>query len=74
MNLWKSWKQYSISLNMVEAEYIVACSSSSESIWIQKLLIGLFNLEMESTVIFCDSQSCIKLTKNPVFHDKSKKI
>jgi hypothetical protein len=25
-------------------------------------------------VVHCDNQSCIKLTKNPVFHDRSKHI
>ena len=27
---------------------------------------------MDATDIYCDNQSCIKLTKNTVFHDKSK--
>ena len=26
------------------------------------------------TCIFCDNQNCVKLSKNPVFHDKSKHI
>lgn len=26
------------------------------------------------TCIYCDNQSCIKLSENPVFHDKSKHI
>jgi hypothetical protein len=34
----------------------------------------LFDLEMRETVIRCDNQSCIKMTENPVFHDKSKHI
>ena len=25
-------------------------------------------------MIYCDNQSCIKLTKNPVFHDRTKHI
>jgi hypothetical protein len=25
-------------------------------------------------VIYCDNQSCIKLSENPVFHDRSKHI
>ena len=29
---------------------------------------------MDTTVILCDNQSCIKMTENPVFHDKSKHI
>ena len=31
-------------------------------------------MEMRATVILCDNQSCIKMTENPVFHDKSKHI
>ena len=27
---------------------------------------------MEETLILCDNQSCIKMTENPVLHDKSK--
>ena len=35
---------------------------------------SLFNLELDTTVILCDNQSCIKMTENPLFHDKSKHI
>jgi hypothetical protein len=52
---WQSRKQSSIGLNMVEAEYIAACSASCESLWIRKLLTGLFDLEMEATMILCDN-------------------
>jgi hypothetical protein len=31
-------------------------------------------MDMEATMILCDNQSCIKMTKNHVFHDKSKHI
>ena len=37
-------------------------------------MTGLFNLEMEATMILCDNQSCIKMTENHVLHDKSKHI
>ena len=30
-----------------------------EAIWLQKLLTGLFDLEMRATTILCDNQSCI---------------
>jgi hypothetical protein len=55
-------------------KYIVACSTSCEAIWIQNLLTCLFDLDMEATMILCDNQSCIKMTENLVFHDKSKHI
>ena len=71
---WFSKKQSSVSLSTAEAEYIAACSASCEAIWLQKLMSSLFNLELDTTVILCDNQSCLKMTENPVFHDKSKHI
>jgi hypothetical protein len=50
------------------------CSASHEAIWFRKLLTGLFDLEMEATIILCDNQSCIKMIENLVFHDKSNNI
>ena len=38
------------------------------------MLFGLFGQGLRHSVIYCDKQSCIKLTKNLVFHDKSKHI
>ena len=29
---------------------------------------------MDATVILCDNQSCMKMTENPMFHDKTKNI
>ena len=29
---------------------------------------------MDPTVILCDNQSCMKMTENPLFHDKTKHI
>jgi hypothetical protein len=69
---WQSRKQSSIALSTAEAEYIAACSASWEAICLRKLLIGLFDLEMRETAILCDNQSCIKMTENPMFHDRSK--
>ena len=31
-------------------------------------------MQLRPTVIYCDNQSCIKLSENPVFHDRSKHI
>ena len=71
---WFSRKQSSVDLSIVEAEYIATCYASCEAIWLRKLMSGLFNLELDTTVILCDNQSCIKMTENPVFHDRSKQI
>ena len=71
---WLNRKQTNVALNKTKAEYIAACSSCSEIVWIQKLLIGMFDLELDATCIFCDNQRCINLYENPVFHEKSKNI
>ena len=67
---WFSKKQPSVSLNTIEAENIASCSTSCEAIWIQKLMSGLYDIELDTTVILCDNHSYIKMTKNLVFHDK----
>jgi hypothetical protein len=74
MTSWQSRKQSSIALSTTKAEYIAACSASFEAIWLWKLLRGLFDLEMEATMILCDNRNCIKMMENPMFHDKSKHI
>ena len=71
---WFRRKQSSVSLSMAEVEYIETCFASCEAIWLWKLMTGLFNLELDTTMILCDNESCIKMTENPVFHDKSKHI
>ena len=67
---WFSRKQSSIALSKNEAEYKAACSASCEAMWLKKVMSGL----LDTTVILCDNQSCIKMMENPVFHDKSKHI
>jgi hypothetical protein len=71
---WCSRKQSSVSLSTAEAEYIALSVAFREVVWLHKLLTNLFDHEMDSTIIHCDNQSCVKLSENPVFHEKSKHI
>jgi hypothetical protein len=71
---WFSRKQKSVALSSAKAEYMAASQASCEALWLRKMLIGLFGVQLRPTVIFCDNQSCIKLSENPVFHDRSKHI
>ena len=61
-------------LNKTEAVYVAACSANCEAVWLRKLLSNLFDLKLDATCIYCDNQSYVKLSENPVFHDKSKHI
>jgi hypothetical protein len=63
-----------MALSSVETEYMVASLAACEARWLRKFLLGLFEQELEATVIHCDNKSCIKLSENPVFHDRSKHI
>ena len=63
-----------MALSTAKSKYVVACSASCEVVWLRKLLCDLFDLHLDATCIYCDNQSSIKLTENPVFHDKSKNI
>ena len=67
-------KQSYVALITAKVEYVAACSASCEEVWLRKLLSDLFDLKLDATCIYCDNQSCVKLSENPVFHDKSKHI
>ena len=71
---WYSRKQRSVTLSSVEAEYMAASQVACEAIWMRKILVGLFGFHLDPTVIHCDNKSCIKLSINYVFHDRSKHI
>lgn len=71
---WCSEKQKSVALSSIEAKYMATIIAACEAIWLQKLLVSLFRQRMEATNVYCDNQSCIKLSENPRFHDMSKNI
>ena len=68
---WFSRNKSYVVLSIAKAEYVAACSTTCEVVWLRKLLSDLFDLQMDAT---CDNQSCVKLSENSVFHDKSKHI
>eukprot|EP00253_Pinus_taeda_P003785 PITA_03785 len=71
---WYIRKQRSLALISAEAEYMVASLAACEAIWMRKILVGLFESHLDPNVIYYDNQSCIKLSANTVFHDRSKHI
>ena len=52
---WFIRKQSSVSLSIAEVEYIAACSSSCEAIWLRKLRSSTFYLELDTMMILCDN-------------------
>ena len=58
-----------MALSTAEAEYIAASMACCEVVWLRKLFSELFGHVLGTTVILCDNQSGIRLSKNLVFHD-----
>ena len=67
-------KQRSVALISVEVEHMVAIQATYEAIYMRKIMIGFFGSHLDPIVINCDNQSCIKISVNLVFHDRSKHI
>ena len=44
-----------------------------EAIWLRGL-VGDLGLKQETTSVFCDNQSAIHLTKNQMYHERTKHI
>lgn len=71
---WSSKKQQVVALSTAEAEYIAAASCACQAVWLRRILAELHHEQIAPTTIFCDNKSAIALTKNPVFHGRSKHI
>ncbi|KAH9771354.1 Integrase catalytic domain-containing protein [Citrus sinensis] len=70
---WKSTLQSTVALSTTEAEYMAITEAVKEAIWLQGLLENL-GLTQEHINVYCDSQSAIHLTKNQVYHARTKHI
>ena len=68
---WKSTLRPTITLSTTEAEYMVITEAMKKVIWLRSF-VGNFGLHQEETIIFCDSQSAIQLTKNHMYHERKK--
>ena len=70
---WCSTKQEIVALSSCEAEFMAATEAAKQGIWLQKLL-GEITSDSKKALIRIDNKSAISLTKNPVFHGRSKHI
>jgi len=70
---WSSRLQPTVAASTTEAEYIAAASTAKEALWLRKLLKDL-HFNIDTIAINADSQSAIKLIKNPIVSLRSKHI
>jgi len=67
-------KQTVVALSYTEAEYIALCAAGCQALWLRWMLKELKYSQEKETVLYCDNNSAIALSKNPVFHGRSKHI
>lgn len=72
---WASKLQRTVSTSTTEAEYLALMYNAKEAVWIAELLYEVgYTEKPECLQIYCDNKATIELTKNPVFHAKTKHI
>ena len=71
-----SWRATLLSIvacSTTDAEYMAICETCKEVIWLKGLYTEICG-DSSCPTIFSDSQSAIYLTKNPMYHERTKHI
>eukprot|EP00253_Pinus_taeda_P015147 PITA_15147 len=71
---WASKKQSIVALSIAEAKYVAATVAACQAVWMRRMLMSLGQEQAKETMIFCDNSSAIALSKNSVFHKRTKHI
>ena len=70
---WRETLQSVVSQSTTEAEYMAIAEACKESVWLKGLYAELCG-DNSCITLFCDSQSVIYLTKDHMFHERTKHI
>lgn len=71
---WSSKKQATSALSSAEANCIAVTSATYEAVWLRRIPDDLQQDNKEPTTLFYDNMSTIEMTRNPVFHNRTKHI
>ena len=70
---WRATRSPAVALSSTEAELYAGTSASQEAVWLQGLLQE-FGHRQRLPTLWCDNQSTIAMTKDPIFSARSKHI
>jgi hypothetical protein len=70
---WRATRSPAVALSTCEAELYAGTSAAQEAVWLKGLLKELGH-EQEAPTLWCDNQSTVALTKDPLFSARSKHI
>ncbi|GJV50200.1 ribonuclease H-like domain, reverse transcriptase, RNA-dependent DNA polymerase [Tanacetum coccineum] len=71
---WSTQKQGTVALSSCESEFIAATTTTTQALWLKRLLSKITDSNKEKITIYVDNKSAISLMKNPIFHGRSKHI
>ena len=73
---WRSKRQECVALSTAEAEYIAATETTKKALFLKKI-INIFlpiGRQLRTITIKKDNESCIRIRRNPEFHQRTKYI
>ncbi|XP_031281541.1 secreted RxLR effector protein 161-like [Pistacia vera] len=68
---WKTQLQPIVTLSLTEVEYVAVADVFKEAFWLKGILSEA-SLTNGTVIIYSDGQSTIHLSKNPVYHERTK--
>lgn len=73
---WSSQRQKTVATSTMDAEYIACAEAAKEAVWIRNFIndLRIPGVHINTVPLYIDSNSALKLTRNPEFHSKSKHI
>ena len=73
---WSSKRQPTVALSSCEAEYFGQTQATKEAIWLKKLLAELNpgDEHPKTVVLYGDNQGAIAMSKDPLFHPRTKHV
>lgn len=71
---WRSRKQEIVTLSTAEAEYVALTHAAKEALWLRRFIHELTGSIITPTMLLCDNQSAIFLTKNENYNARTKHI
>jgi hypothetical protein len=70
---WESRKQRTVAMSSTETEYMALSESTKEAIHLRRFLSEVLD-QPSTTIIFNDNQGAGQLSKNHVFHNRTKHV
>ena len=71
---WFSRKQQVVAYSSAEAEYVALSTATQEAVWLRRLLSDIKATPKTPTIIKEANQGTIAISRNPIFHTRTKHI